>query len=160
MSMVFNADEVLAMAAQIERNGGAFYRRAVEISEGAGELLLQIAEQEDLHLALFQGMREELSATEAGETTFDPNNEAVLYLNAMADSHVFDLDEDNPKDLLKGDESLDDIFTMAIQAEKDSIAFFVGLRELVPESLGRGKVDDLIREETRHIRWLVERKLS
>ena len=30
MSIVFNADEILEMAEQIERNGAKFYRRASE----------------------------------------------------------------------------------------------------------------------------------
>ena len=160
MSIVFNADEVLEMAAQIERNGGAFYRKAADISTEGKELLLQIAEQEDEHLALFESMRKDLSSRETEATAFDPDNEASLYLKAMADGHVFDLNGDDPAKLLRGNETLDDIIRMAIQAEKDSIAFFVGMKELVPERLGGDKVDALIKEEMRHIRWLVDGRVS
>lgn len=160
MGIVFNADEVLQMAAQIERNGAAFYRRAAEINEEGRALLLAIAEQEDRHLALFEGMREDLSSREAEPTAFDPYEEASLYLKVMADGHVFDLKSDDPAKILSGDENLDDIIKIAIQAEKDSIAFFVGLKEAVPASLGQDKMDVLIKEEMKHIRWLSEERID
>ncbi|MDP6523635.1 MAG: ferritin family protein [Kiritimatiellia bacterium] len=156
MGVRFNIDEVLAMAAQIERNGGTFYRAAAagESSPEGKDLLLKIAEQEDCHLALFERMREQVSGPEVELTAFDPYGEAVLYLKAMADGHVFDLRGDDPTKILKGDETLEDIIRIALQAEKDSIAFFVGLKDLIPANMGNEKIDDLIREEMIHIRWL------
>jgi rubrerythrin len=156
MGIKFNIDEVLAMASQIERNGGVFYRAAAEgdLSSEGKELLLSIAEQEDHHLALFERMREQVGSHEAELAAFDPYGEAVLYLKAMADGHVFDLRGDDPTKILKGDETLEDIIRIALQAEKDSIAFFVGLKDIIPANMGKEKVDDLIREEMIHIRWL------
>lgn len=156
MGIKFNADEAFEMAEKIERNGGIFYRKAAEINAEGKELLLTIAEQEDLHLKLFQDMRADLAASDADATAFDPYNEAAMYLQAMANGHVFDLNAS----ILKGGESLDEIIEIAIRAEKDSIAFFVGLKELVSETMGRGKMDDLILEEMKHIRWLTDRKMS
>jgi rubrerythrin len=158
MSTVFHADEVLQMAAQIELNGGLFYRRAAEICEEGKELLLLIAEQEDEHLALFEGMRKDFAARESEVAAFDPDNEAALYLEAMADSHVFDLTGTDLTELLKGKETLDDILDIALQAEKDTISFFVAMRELVPADFGRDKVDALMLEETKHIHWILEEK--
>lgn len=156
MGIKFNIDEVLAMAAQIERNGGVFYRAAAagESSQEGKELLLKIAEQEDHHLALFERMREEASSHEAEVTAFDPYCESALYLKAMADGHVFDLRGNDPTKILSGNETLDDIIQIALQAEKDSIAFFIGMKDLVPANMGNEKVDELIREEMIHIRWL------
>lgn len=156
MGIKFNIDEVLTMAAQIERNGGVFYRTAAEresTPEGK-KLLLDIAAEEDLHLALFEGMREYVSQREAELTAFDPYGESALYLKAMADDHVFDLRGNDPTRILKGNETLEDIIQIAMRAEKDSIAFFIGLKELVPANMGNEKVDDLIKEEMTHIRWL------
>jgi len=158
MGIRFNADEVLEMAAQIERNGGVFYRAAAENNEEGRELLLKIAEQEDEHLALFEGMRAKLPAREAEATAFDPDSVASLYLKAVADGKVFDLPGGDPAKVLKGNESLDDIINIAIQAEKDSIVFYVGLQELVPASLGKDRVDAVIREEMKHILWLNDRR--
>jgi len=160
MGIRFNADEVLEMAAQIERNGAMFYRRAAEINPGGKEFLHSIAEQEDLHLALFEDMRKRLQPADKESTAHDPGGEASLYLKVMADGHVFDLKGGDPSKVLRGSETLDEIIAMAIRSEKDSIAFFVGVRDLVPEHLGKDKIDALIREEMKHIRWLNDRKVS
>ena len=100
MGIRFNADEVLEMAAQIERNGGTFYRKAADQNEEGNELLLAIAEQEDQHLALFESMREDLAGKAIEQTIFDPDGEASRYLRAMADDHVFDLQGNDPSKLL------------------------------------------------------------
>jgi len=155
----FNADEVLEMAAQIERNGGVFYRKAAKSSSEGRELLLQIAEQEDEHLKTFEGMRKELAARETEPTAFDPDGEGALYLKAMADGCVFDMKKD-PIEMVKGDENLAQIISIAIGAEKDSIVFYVGLKEMVPEKLGGDKISDIIREEMKHICWLNDKRGS
>ena len=51
---------------------------------------------------------------------------------------------------------LDDIFDTALQIEKDSIAFYVGIKELVPQKAGKDKMDKIIGEEMRHIRWIID----
>lgn len=158
MSTVFHADEVLQMAAEIERNGAIFYRKAAEINEDGRKLLLKIAEQEDNHLELFEGMRKEYAERVEEVEAFDPNGEAALYLAAIADTHVFDLGNKGPAKIIKGNESLDDIINIAIQAEKDTIAFFGAMKGLVPEDLGSEKIDALLKEEMKHILWLVDYK--
>ncbi len=160
MPIKFNAEEVLDMAAQVERNGALFYRHAAENSPEGRELLLKLAEQEDEHLALFERMRDELASAESEDKAFDPYEEASLYLSAMADAHVFDLKGGDPTKILRGDESLADIISIALRAEADSIAFFLGMKDLVPKRLGGDRVDVLIKEEMKHIRWLHELKTS
>ena len=66
MSYDFNADDVLAMAEQMEINGGKFYRTAAEsTSEPANkEFLLELALMEDQHEKTFKNMRAELSEKE------------------------------------------------------------------------------------------------
>ncbi len=158
MGFKFNADEILQMAMQIERNGGVFYRKAAENNPSGRDMLLKIARQEDEHLALFEEMRKELTPQELEATVFDPNGQSSLYLKTMADGHVFDLRGKDPASNLRGDESLDEILDRAIQAEKESILFFVGMKELVPERLGRDRLDRLIREEMSHITWLIGKR--
>jgi len=46
---------------------------------------------------------------------------------------------------------VEDILQMAIGLEKDSIVFYLGMKEMVPERLGRGKIDGIIKEEMRHV---------
>ncbi len=156
MGIVFNADEVLEMAAQIERNGAAFYRKAAENNKEGQELLLEIAEQEDEHLATFQEMRKELTSRETESTAFDPDNAGALYLKAMAGSHVFDVSKD-PSETLNGNESLKDLIKIAIVMERDSIVFYVGMTEMVPKNLCRKKICAIVKEVVKHVVWLSEK---
>jgi rubrerythrin len=151
MALDFNADEIFEMAEEIERNGATFYRKAAEnVAGDEKEFLLELAKMEDDHEVTFQAMRKELSGKEKTATTFDPNDEAPQYLKALADSRVFfekELDPTNMKDILKA----------AIGAEKDSIVFYLGMKELVPEKLGKDKLDGIIKEEMSHIKLLSSR---
>ena len=158
-SIKFNAEEVLGMAAQIEVNGAAFYRKAAEFNEEGRELLTAMAEQEDEHIAMFKEMKANLPASDSEETAFDPNNEAGLNLKAMADANVFNLDGTDPDSKLDGSESLDDIIKEGLRAEKESIVFYTVLKDIVPASLGKDKIEAIIKEELKHITWLINRKV-
>jgi len=52
---------------------------------------------------------------------------------------------------------MEDILQKAIGMEKDSIVFYLGIKELVPERLGKGRIDAIIREEMNHITSLSKR---
>ena len=153
MSYDFNADDVFEMAEQLERNGGKFYRTAAEATSDPAnkEFLLELAAMEDQHEKTFSAMRAELSEKEKESTVFDPEGEAALYLRALADTRVFfekEIDVGSMKDILKS----------AITAEKDSIVFYLGMKDAVSEGLGKGRLDHIIKEEMGHIK-LLSRKL-
>lgn len=152
MSLDFNADEIFKMAEQIERNGARFYRKAADGTDDthSEQMLLDLAAMEDNHEKLFSLMRQDLSKAEREETTFDPYGEAAVYLRAMADGAVFDVKGD-PSERLTGGETMEEILKIAIGLEKDSIVFYLGLKELVPERLGKPKVEAIIKEEMKHI---------
>lgn len=153
MSYDFNIDEILAMAEKIEKNGAAFYRKSAESVSGSPnkELLLELAGMEEQHEKTFASLRAELSADEKAPTTFDPDNETALYLKALADIRIFfnkEIDTTSIKEILKE----------ALVAEKDSIVFYLGMKDLVSEKSGKSRIDAIIREEMGHIR-LLGRKL-
>jgi len=152
MSFEFNADEILAMAEQIELNGARFYRRAAGIVKDAevSKLLQELAAWEEVHQKAFASMRQILKEGERQPTAFDPGDEVSLYLHAMADGHVFDV-RVNPADRFTGKESAKDILSMAIGQEKDSIISYLGLKDMVSAIMGKDKIDEIIREEMRHI---------
>ena len=165
MSYDFNADNILEMAEQIERNGGKFYRTSAESVEDAAskELLKGLAAMEDQHEKTFATMRAGLSETDRESTTFDPENESIRYLKALADSRVFVERQIPELDALKGrpdKEIMEEILKFAIGAEKESIIFYLGMKDIVPASLGKGKLDDIIKEEMSHIRMLSNRLIS
>ena len=145
----FNADDIFEMAEQMERNGAKFYRAAAQaVSAGdAREFLLRLAAMEDDHEKTFAGMRAQLAAGEKASTVFDPDGESVHYLRALADTRVFFQKEMDAS-------SMETILKDAITAEKDSIVFYLGMRDAVPEKMGRDRLDDIIKEEMGHIRLL------
>ena len=146
----FNADELFLIAVQIEKNGAAFYRAAADNNASGRELLLDLAAMEDRHEALFEQMRATFLDASSNGPAFDPEGEAAAYLSTIAGTHVFDKRKE-PKNLLKGSESFEEILRIAIGLEKDSIVYYVGLKDLVPTQPDRGQLDEIIREEMRHI---------
>ena len=152
MSTAFNADEVFEMAEEIERNGARFYREAASKAANAEikQMFLNMASMEDGHLRTFQEMRKNLTEQEKGETAFDPYNEASLYLQALADSKGFE-GMKSPTQKLTGHESVRELLEIAIGAEKNSVLYYVGLKDLVPAEAGRDKIEAIIREEVRHV---------
>jgi len=149
MTNEFNADDIFEMAVKIEQNGAVFYRDAAgQVDEKKNkDFLLELARMEDEHGAVFSNLKKELTSQEKMATTFDPEDENILYLNAFADSKVFFKKE-------KPDNNFKNILHCAIQTEKDSIAFYLGIKEMVPEKYGRSKIDTIIKEEMGHIRLL------
>jgi rubrerythrin len=158
MSLEFSAGEVFEMAKNIERNGAGFYRKAAEQfdDETATHLLIELAEMEDDHLKTFIEMKAELSAREIENTVFDPYGESGLYLQAMASEHVFDVKVD-PSEALTGNETLEDILKIAMKLEKDSILFYYGMKSVVPDALGKARLEDIIEQEFGHIATLSQR---
>ncbi len=149
MSFDFSADDILEMAEQIERNGVKFYQTASDSipDTQCKKFLLELSKMEEQHAVVYAAMRAGLSEKEKSSTVFDPGHESVLYLRALADTRVFfekTIDMKSMKEILKA----------AIEAEKDSIVFYIGMKDIVPESLGKSRIDAIIKEEMGHIRVL------
>jgi rubrerythrin len=152
MSITFNADEIFEMAEQIERNGAKFYREASKKAPDAGtkKMMVDLAVMEDGHEKIFAQMRKDLPSKEKEPTVYDPDNEAAQYLQTMADFHGTE-GKAGPLDKLTGRETMPQLLKIALQAEKDSIAFYVGIKGLVPSRSGKDKVEKIIVEEMSHV---------
>ena len=152
MANEFNANDIFEIAIKIEQNGAIFYRDAAKLMEEEKhkQFLLELASMEDDHETTFVNMQKELKDKEAFPTTFDPDDENALYLKALADTRIF-FEKEQPDNSFKG------ILSTAIQAEKDSIAFYLGIKELVPAKFGQSKIEDIIKEEMSHIRLLADK---
>jgi rubrerythrin len=152
MGIRFNADEIFEIAEKIETNGANFYRRASERFSDAGtkKVLTNLAEMENHHKIIFAAMRNDLKTQEKKPVAYDPQNQTKEYLEAMADGRVFDINAD-PEKYLSAAKSPRDILKTALGFEKDSIAFYTGIKDMIPENLGRDKIDGIIHEEMYHI---------
>jgi rubrerythrin len=51
---------------------------------------------------------------------------------------------------------MEGILKEAITAEKDSILFYLGIKDLVPQALGQNRIDEIIKEEMAHIHLLTQ----
>ena len=161
MGITFNANEVFEMAEEMEKNGAKFYRKAAESckDDDTKKILLDMAAMEDGHLKAFEEMRKGLSSQEKGWTIFDPDNQSVLYLQEMTDASGYE-GKISPTKELTGNESPKEIFEIALNAEKESVIFYFGLKGLVPVKAGRDKVEAIIKEELSHITTLLNRLKS
>jgi rubrerythrin len=155
MSYDFNADEVFEMAEQMERNGAKFYHDAAETAADPSnkEMLIGLSKMEEAHEKIFESMRADLTAAEKASTVFDPSGEASLYLRALVDSRVFfkkEIDVTSMVEILKS----------AIEAEKDAIVFYLGMKEAISQNFGRDRIEAIIKEEMGHIRLLSKELVS
>jgi rubrerythrin len=155
MPITFNADEIFEIAEQIERSGVKFYRKAADNASDkkTKQMLLDMAEMEAGHLTTFEHMRRHLVRREKEGTVFDPGNEASLYLQTMAKAHGSE-GKKSPTEELTGTESIEEIFKIALNAEKDSVIYYFGLRSFVPPKAGRDRVEAIIAEEIEHVTTL------
>ena len=149
MAYDFSAGEIFDMAQQLEKNGVAFYRKAAEnvSDEKSKKLLINLSLMEDAHEKTFAKMKKELMESEKTSSVFDPQGESALYLKALVDTRVFfekKIDVTSMLEILKD----------AIVAEKDSILFYLGMKDLVPEKMGKDRIENIINEEMKHITML------
>ena len=151
----FTANDVFEMAEQLERNGAKFYRTAAENvpDTRSKKLLIELAAMEDEHEKTFASLRADLTEAEKTTTVFDPEDESALYLRALADTRVFFKKKIDIS-------SMEEILKAAIVAEKDSIVFYLGLKDFVPDQLGKNRLDKIIKEEMGHIRILSKELVS
>lgn len=158
MPAIFNADEVYQIGVEIERNGRDFYRIAAEQAENPemSKFYNDLAHWEEKHIELFEKFRSDLPDKAGEEALFDQDNQKHLYLKAAADSHIFRKNL-NISTLVKGCKSPKDFLNIALQFEKDSVVFYNTMITLVPERLGKDKVEWLINEELSHISILYEK---
>lgn len=155
MSYAFNIYEIFEMAEQIERNGALFYRKSAEsvADPDAKKLLMELADIEDKHEKTFADLRAGLAEEDKTATSFEPEDETILYLRALADVRIFfkkTIDTSSMEEILKE----------AIVAEKDSIVFYLGMKEMVAENLGKAKLNAIIKEEMSHIKLLSDKLLA
>ena len=155
MTIKFNAEEVFTMAARVEQNGAVFYRRAAErfTEQPLHGLLVRLAQMEDQHEGTFERMRERLFGEKADASYAEYHDLAASYLHALVDDKVFFLDRD-PAEQLGEVETGAELIEAAIAREKEAIAFYVGIKEVMSEAWGRDAVDEIIREEMSHVTLL------
>ncbi len=164
MQFHFNANEIFDVAKRIEVDGSKFYRAAAESCKGnekANKFLLALADMENHHRMIFSAMQADLAPNDKKTSLLDPDDQTKEFLKVMADGVIFGTQE-RPLAKIASSGDLEEIIKTAIGLEKDSVLFYQGIKEMVPEKHGRSKIEQIIREEMSHIiilnRELVEQK--
>ena len=160
MTAKFNIDEIFEMAEQIERNGQIFYLRAGNImpsnSESQKRMLL-LADMEIKHEKIFSDMRKDILKQNAIDPIldpdFDPDGLAGMYLRAIIDGKIFDLIK-SPNEYFTENATAENVLKSAIQREKDSIIFYLGIKDSISKDFGQDKIDLIIKEEMSHITYI------
>ena len=152
MDTIFGIDKIFEMAINIELDGAQFYRQAVEktSNDDIKQVLLDLATMEDGHIKIFEQMKEELSKQNKNKNLFAADNQAALYLKAMADGLGGERIK-SPLERLSGNETIKEILEIAIDGEKASMLFYIGLKELVPNKVNKDQIEAIIKEELSHV---------
>lgn len=157
MNPELNADEILQIAEDIERNGKAFYASAAAIAKDnkVKTLFLELAEWEARHQLTFKEMRTRIGRAVADALLLDPTSEEGLYLKAVADGHIFTAGGKSPEVLLReSGGKVGILLSFAIEREKDSVVFYTAISRAARDESTRGIVDKIVGEEISHIRFL------
>jgi len=112
--------------------------------------LLELADWEEDHKRTFQDMRRQVSSGDNSGLEYDPDGEAGQYLRAFVEGRVFEIQSDVGDELKKA-EDLPDILRIALGLEKDSIMFYLGIKDVVPREKEKSKMDKIISEERKHV---------
>jgi len=155
MAKGFAGSEAVEIGVQIEKNGRDFYNALAVRSKDkkAGDIFRYLASEEEKHIAVF---REILDSVEKYEPRGAFPEEYFAYMNALASEHVFTrkgAGEERAKSAKNDKEAVD----MGIMAEQESIVFYEGMKEAVPEK-DRKLINKLIREEQSHLVKLINLK--
>ncbi len=155
MAKSYRADEVLEMAKEIERRGVVFYKQAADkaADDQKKKLFLELSAMEQKHLDTFSEMFEKLIKGDNQLSIFDPDSEMAHYLQQIAANKGWE-GKAAPDSELSGNESAEEILRIAIEAEKASIQFYLGIKESVLTEETKKQVEEIIREEMSHIAFL------
>lgn len=155
--MIFNTDELMEMAIQIEKNGKEYYAAMTEKSENPDvkKVFEYLGHEEQSHLDNFIKIRNRLAIANA-ESDFqiaDEYNtpEMFGYLNALFDERVFP-NLRSHADIASEIKNDEQAIYHAIGFEKDTVLFFSEILGILGnDDQNRSLVAELIRQEKIHI---------
>jgi rubrerythrin len=155
MDVGLSTFEVFEIAEKIERNGAKFYRKAAKLFDDFNirSLFQELAGWELRHEQIFAAMRKQLSESAYEVEASKSKGDLLIDAQTMAGLAVFGIKPD-PSGVFSGKMSKREIIKIALEKEKDSVVYYTGLMDFVPDRIGKDKIDDIIKEEMHHIRIL------
>jgi len=149
----FTYEDVIGYAILIEQRGIELYTNAAEAvnNEPARNLLLHLAEQEKQHEKYFKQLKRE--AISQNSSYIEMDDHSIGYVAALAQSEIF---SDDFKAYDQEFRNIQDVIEFGMQTEKDSILFYVELSKLDWKENTKEILENIIREEKKHLVQLVE----
>lgn len=142
----FDASEIFQLAIRIEENGEKYYRHMSLVLKETKvkDLFNYLADEEAKHKKLFELM---VSKIEKYEPIESFPEEYFAYIRALADDVLFN-EKKFDEDVKKIEDAISAI-DFAKEKESNSILYYQGVKNLVPESQ-RNSIDSIIGEERKH----------
>jgi len=155
VAIIFSGSELINIAIGIEQRGIAFYDIMAKSTENAGvrDIFQYLTDMERTHIDIFEDMLGEPDKYHIPETYAE---EYSAYLQALVDNAVF-TDDAITSEMATRVSSDIEALELAIGAEKDSILFYYGFKEIMPQR-AQSMVDKIISEEKSHLREISELK--
>lgn len=152
MGNIFIGSEMVELGIQIEYNGRDFYGAlAVKTKNSSSQEVFKfLAKEEEKHVLAFKKI---LSSLEEHVPAESYSGEYVAYMKALAADYIFTRKGkgEEAANSIKGEREAVDL---GIGFEKDSIVFYQGMKQAVPDYDVK-VLDELIRQEQNHLLLLM-----
>ena len=148
MGELFDVAELVRVAVEDERTGGAFYATAAERAEDPSlkATFADLADQERYHQARFEKMLAELGEIKPPEQY---SGEYASYLGALTRDRAFP-DEAGARAMAEACETDLAFLEVALGFERNTLNLIHEMRLLIPAD-GKAIVDDITCEEQAHV---------
>lgn len=152
MGITFTTHDILGIARKMECNAARFYRHAAKQPYGRDirKILLQLAEWESEHAVYFAELSKQTPSGNLTRDQEDSNEDLAIYLRVIECLDLFKSGEE-PDEMDKKIETRQDLVAETIKKEKDSVIYYTILKRFLPAGDDKRKVDEIIKEEMRHI---------
>jgi rubrerythrin len=148
----FNVFEILRVAEGIEHKAALYYIKSVELFNDSGcrDVLYKLANWRAKHEKLWARMRKRYSEKTGEFGHFDPDNYVQSNPQVMAGLTSFAARPGSVKKLT-GRETKKEILKDAVSRSDETIIFYQGLKDFARDPASEDVIDNLIKEETKHI---------
>jgi len=146
---LFNIDEILNIAIQLEKNSEAIYREAANsVSRpDIAATLRWMADEEVKHAQWFDSLRNTATIKPDISSLENLNGD---FLKSIIGNQSFSLDDIDFGDI----QQVSDLLGVFIESEKDGILFYEMLMPFIREESTRTMLEHIISEEKNHIKML------
>ena len=155
MDACFNVFEILRIAEEVERKAARFCLQAAErfTDHDRRTIYYNLASWRAKHERAWGRIRREYSERTGDLGTFDPDDYVVSNPQVMAGLTSFGTETHSPGHPT-GHETQGEVVRDAIRRSEGVVIFYGGLKEFACDPASQGTIDNMIAEETRHIRLL------